>query len=206
METQQSNTEVMRIAKDWEELYAPENLIRDARTASLLVEWVLAQEGIVSFSGFNHAVAALGAQVLYPDAPSPKVKSADELAAEENLKMHADYMRSIAPQPSFEDRVKAEANKRAAEKAAKAQVDAKGQLALAISGYQAYKKNAGGLDYPTTEMVRRELNAVVSRNADRTRDFVRNLVAVKQIIQELPDHPNTGDVARTLAAIHARLK
>jgi hypothetical protein len=202
----QSHAEIYRIAKDWEELYAPANLIRDTRTASLLVEWVLANEGIASFSGFNHGVAALGAQVLYPDAPPPKVKSAEQIAAEGNAKMFKDYQDSLKPQPSFDERVKAETAKRAAEQAAKAQVDAKGQLALAISGYQAYKKNAGGLDYPTTEMVRREVNAVVSRNADGTRDFVRNLVAVKQIIQELPDHPNTGDVARTLASINARLK
>jgi hypothetical protein len=199
----QSYAEVVRIAKDWEELYAPANLACDARTATLLLEWVLSNEGIASFSGFNHAVEALGAQVLYQDAPQ---KTAEQIAEEGNAKMRADYMKSIAPQESFDARVKVETAKRKAADAAKAQEKAKGELRTTIDSYECYKTNGSGKDYPSTEMIRRELTAVISRNADGTRDFVRNLVVVKQIIQELPDHPASGDVARTLASIHARLK
>jgi hypothetical protein len=110
METQ-TLSEVKRIALDWQELYAPANLIRDARTAGLLVEWVLANEQIVSFSGFNHAVEALAAEVLYQDAPK---KSAAQIAAEGNAKMFKDYQDSLKPQPSFDERVKVETAKRQA--------------------------------------------------------------------------------------------
>jgi hypothetical protein len=201
METQQSNTEVMRIARDWEELYAPENLIRDARTASLLVEWVLAQEGMVSFSGFNHAVIALGSRVLYPDAPQPKVESADELAAEGNARMDKEYQDSLKPQPSFADRVKMETAKRQAEEAAKAQINAKGRLKTLIDSYECYKTNGAGKDFPSTEMVRQELRGLKCGN-----DFVRAVAELQQILQELPDHPRQGDVARVVASLNARLK
>jgi hypothetical protein len=201
MEAQQSNAEVFRIAKDWEELYAPVNLIRDDRTARLLLDWVLDNEQIASFSGFNHAVAALGAQVLYPDAPPLKVKSADELAAEGNARMDKEYQDSLKPQVSWETRVKVETAKRQAEEAAKVQVNAKGRLRTLIDSYECYKTNGAGKDFPSTEMVRQELRGLKCGN-----DFVRAVAELQQILQELPDHPRQGDVARVVASLNARLK
>src|SRR5208282_2324099 len=190
---QQSDAEIFRIAKDWEELYAPANLIRDDKTATLLLEWVIANEGIVSFSGFNHAVAALP-QVLIPE---PKAKTSEELAAEENAKMHRDFMESIKPQESFDEKVTRDKQARLTAQAAKAQSDAKGQIELAISGYQCYRTNGGGVDYTSTEMMQRELRTVKVGS-----DFVRTLAVIKRIIQELPDHPNMGDVARVVERLN----
>src|SRR5260370_42247904 len=79
-----------------------------------------------------------------------------------------------------------------------------GQLAVAISGYQCYRINGGGIDYSATEMVQKELSTVVSRLPNGQRDYVRNLVVVRQIIQELPDHPKMGDVARVVESLNAR--
>jgi hypothetical protein len=193
---QQTNVEIYRIAKDWAELYAPANLIRDAKTASLLVEWVIANEGIVSFTGFNHAVDALASQVLTPE---PQAKTADELAAIENAKMHRDFMDSIAPQESFDAKVARDKQTRLTAEAAKAQSDAKSQTELAISGYQCYRVNGAGVDYTTTEMVQRELRTVKVGD-----DAVRTLAVVKQIIQELPDHPAIGDVAKVVQRLNSQ--
>ena len=145
----------------------------------------------MTISALQAADKELGDQ-LYR-TPKPKLKSANELAAEENAKMHRDFMKSIAPQPSFEEKVQADKKKRLAAEAAKAQTDAKGRIALAISGYQCYRENGSGVDYTATEMVQNELRTVKFGN-----DMVRTLAVVQQIIQELPDHPKMGDVARVV--------
>jgi hypothetical protein len=188
---QQSDAEIFRIAKDWEELYAPANLIRDAKTAGLLVAWVIANEGIVSFTGFNHAVDALASEVL------TKPLTADELAAIENAKMQRDFMDSIKPQESFDAKVARDKQARLTAEAAKAQSDAKKQIELVISGYQCYRVNGGRVDYTATETVQRELRTVKVGN-----DFVRTLEVVQQIIQELPDHPASGDVAKVVQRLN----
>jgi len=191
---QQSRAEIYRVLQDWENLYAPKNLIKSKETATLLVDWAYKNYGLVSFTSLNHAVQALAAQVLTPE---PKPLSFDELAAIENAKSHADYMRSIAPQENFGEKVARDRQKRLADEAAKAQKDAKSQTALAIASYECYLQSGAGLDYSATEMVRQELQGVRVGN-----DHVRTLAAVKQVISELPDHPKAGDVARAVEKIN----
>jgi hypothetical protein len=66
--------------------------------------------------------------------------------------------------------------------------------------------NGGGIDHSATAMVQAELKTVISSKPNGQRDWVRNLVVVRQIIQELPDHPAKNDVGKTLEAIKARLR
>jgi hypothetical protein len=129
------------------------------------------------------------------------VKTSDEIAAEKNAKMHADYMKTIAPQESFDEKVARDKQKRLVEERAKAQSTAKGDIELAISGYECYRENGFGVDYATTDAMRRELRTVKFGN-----DMVRTLAVVRQIIQELPDHPKMGDVTRVAERLNARLK
>jgi len=155
----QSNAEIFRIAKDWEELYAPENLIRDARTASLLVEWVLANEGIVSFTGFNHAVAALASQVLTPE-PTPaeiEIDKANKLEA----KMRADVKESRKPQSvvtrhDFSAQRAAIVTKEAQVKELRGLVS---QIEREISSYTRGHVS-GVMDYAATEYGQQDLRAV----------------------------------------------
>jgi hypothetical protein len=204
----QSNEEIIRVMDDWARNFCPPNVVKNAKNAQLIAEHCMKKHGILTISGLTEAAHELGAAnlELVPAPPVPKMKTADELAAEEIAKQHRDYMKSIAPQPNFEDRVKAEQAKRQTAEATKAQTDAKSQLAVAISGYQAYRVNGAGIDYGTTEMVQKELSTVVSRFPNGQRDYVKNLVVVRQIIQELPDHPKMDDVARTLETLNARLQ
>jgi hypothetical protein len=191
---QQTQAEVYRVFEDWEALYAPSNLIKTTETASLILNWILNSGRVVSFTSLNAAVEVLGAQVLTPE---PKQLTADELAAAENAKMHRDFMESIKPQESFDEKVARDKQARLTAQAAKAQSDAKGQIELAISGYQCYRTNGAGVDYTATEMMQRELRTVKVGN-----NFVRTLEVVKQIIQELPDHPKMGDVARVVERLN----
>jgi len=196
---QQTQGEILRIFVDWKNLYAPKNLIENDQTASLLVDYVIKHHGgLVSFTALNAAVTALADQVLKPE---PKPLTLDELAAIENTRMHADYMKSIAPQESFDAKVARDKQKRQAEAASKAQADAKGELARAISGYECYRENGAGVDYTATEMVQRELALVKFGN-----DMVRTLAVVRRIIQDLPDHPKMGDVARVVEKLNRELK
>jgi hypothetical protein len=195
----QSQTEVLRVVRDWAELYAPSNLIKDKRTAELLVDWVIKNDGeIVSFSGLNNAVAALGSQVLTPEPSRAELQAAADAKAE--ARQRRDWLDSIKPQPSFEARVKADADKRAKESAAKAQKDAAGLIQLAIEGYQCYRINGGGVDYGATEMVRQDLRTI--RFGD---DNILTLEAVKAVILELEDHPTLGSATRAVERVNARL-
>ena len=85
----------------------------------------------------------------------------------------------------------------------KRQSDAEGELAVTISGYQAYKENGSGIDYTTTEMVQRELKTIVVRVAGK-KDFVRTLAAARVVIQQIPDHPKIGDVNKIVHRIANR--
>jgi hypothetical protein len=190
-------TEVLRLFDEWGRNFAPKDFIQSEANAIKLYEHVIKTYGLVTISYLIAGEKALGNQL--ERTPAPKVKTADELAAEEAAHQYRDYMDSIKPQPSFEERVKAEKAKRLAAEAAKAQEDAKSQLALAISGYQCYRVNGAGIDYTATEMMQKELRSVRVGN-----DFVRALAVVRQIITELPDHPKMGDVARVVESLNAR--
>src|SRR5260221_10543989 len=121
----QSPEDVVRVFDEFIRGFASHDLILDAQSeaakqnASLLLEYVVKKYSWVTISYLQEADNALGARLAR--VPAPKVKTADELAQEEIMKQHADYMKSIAPQPSWEDRVKAEKAKRLAAEAAKAQ-------------------------------------------------------------------------------------
>jgi hypothetical protein len=198
----QTIDEVRRTADDWGRNLAPADMVQNTRNAQLLVDYCLTQFGTVTAGGLTKAYNALRATLdLVPAPPAPKAKTANELAAEEIAKQHRDYMDSIRPQESFEAKVARDKQKRLAAEATKAQEDAKGQLAVAISGYQCYRVNGAGIDYAATETVQRELRTVKFGN-----DAIRTLAVVRQIIQELPDHPKIGDVARVVESLNARLK
>ena len=204
----QSNDELIRVADDFFRNFCPPNLVKDGpsgtKNAEAIISRCLQKHGVVTAGSLTeaaHELAAEGKLALIPEPPATKVKTVDELAAEEHKRQYLDYLESIKPQESFEVRVRAETAKKNAEKLAKAQADAKGQLELAISGYQCYRLNGAGIDYAATEMAQKELLTVKVGN-----DFVRTLAVVRQIILELPDHPRSGDVARVVESLNARLK
>jgi hypothetical protein len=199
----QSPEDVVRVFDEFIRGFASHDLILDAQSeaakqnASLLLEYVVKKYGWVTISYLQEADQVLGAKLIRYAAP--KVKTADELAQEEILRQNRDYLDSLKPQPDFSAKMREVQRKKNEEKAAKAQADAKGQLAVAISGYQCYRSNGGGIDYTATEMMQKELRSVRVRN-----DFIRTLAVVRQIIQELPDHPKTGDVAQVVESLNAR--
>jgi hypothetical protein len=192
-------TEINLVFRDWLDNFAPAGFIESEHNVTLLADYIRDhRQGIVTTTTLNQTAETLRDQLEF--APPPKVKTAAEIAEEGNAKMRADYMKSIAPQESFDDKVARDKQTRLAVEAAKAQADAKGLIALAISGYQCYKTNGSGVDYPSSEMVQRELGTV------KFGDYVHTLAAVQQIIQELPDHPKLGDVARVAQRLNARAK
>ncbi len=204
----QSPEDVVRVFDEFIRGFASHDLILDAQSeaakqnASLLLEYVVKKYSWVTISYLQEADQVLGAKLIRYAAP--KVKTADELAQEEVLRQNRDYLDSLKPQPDFSAKMREVQRKKDEEKATKAQADAKGQLAVAIAGYQCYRLNGAGIDYTATEMVQKELNTVVSRLPNGQRDYVRNLAAVKQIILELPDHPQVEAVGRILESINAR--
>lgn len=180
---QQSNAEVYRISKDWEELYAPANLIRDAKTASLLVEWVIANEGIVSFTGFNHAVDALASQVLTPE---PKPLTQEERAAifqkKELVRIQREQLENSVP---FQDR------RAAAERAVK---DAKTENARQASAWKErdrlidnYSINLGPgrIDHARSEYFKDQLRKLDYKKNGKT-DWGEVLKMVQEALSKMP--------------------
>jgi len=209
----QSNQERLRIAADWANNHCPADLelLGEAgdKNAVALVNYCLEQFGVILASNLTlayNALKAAGKLELKPEVSAPKPPTAEELAAKEIAKQDADYRESIKPQPDFSERMREVQAKKDKENAKKAQKDAEGQLEVAISGYQCYRVNGGGIDYPGTEMVQKELNTIVARGANGKRDFVRNLAVVRQVISELPDHPQSGDVAKVVESLNVRLR
>jgi len=66
---------------------------------------------------------------------------------------------------------------------------------------EAIAENPTEYNMLAKQTVQRELRTVKCGN-----DAVRTLAVVRQIIQELPDHPKSGDVARVVQCLNARLK
>jgi hypothetical protein len=146
----QSQEEVLRIADEFLRNFRPSNLVPSAANAEKILSRCLNVKGLVSISYMTESaqeLAAAGQLELYPEPQQPKPPTAEELAAKEIARQHRDYIESIKPQPSFEDRVKAEKAKRQAVEAEKAQENAKAQLAVEISGYQCYR-GPNQIDYP----------------------------------------------------------
>ncbi len=207
MDVVQSKEEVLRIAADWANNNCPADLEQSGKNAAALVNYCIEQFGVVIASTLTlayNALKAAGKLELKPEPPAPKVPTADELAQQEVLRQNRDYLDSLKPQPDFSAKLREVQAKKEAENAKKVQEDAKGQLAVAISGYQCYRINGAGIDYTATEMIQKELEYVVSRFPNGKRDYVRNLAVVRQIITELPDHPHQGDVAKVVESLNAR--
>lgn len=102
----QSNEEMLRTADEWIRNFRPSNLVPSTKNAELILTECLNKHGIISISGMTEASQAIADDLeLYPEAPQPKVKTHDELAAEENLRQFKDLMESRKPQPSFEEKV-----------------------------------------------------------------------------------------------------
>jgi hypothetical protein len=211
MQIVQTPDEMVRVMDEWFRNFAPSvapDLLGTHNNGKRQVDYCLENFGAVSITGLTQAYEALKAAGVLDLKPAEPVLSEGEkarLQAEKSeKKMRQDYLDSVKPQLSFEEHQKAEQAKKATEEAKKAQDDAKGQLAVAIAGYQCYRVNGSGVDYTATELMQKELSTVVSRSSNGQRDYVRTLAAVRQIILELPDHPRIGDVARTLESINAR--
>jgi hypothetical protein len=196
----QSTEEVLRIFDEWSRHYAPSNFIQNEKNGALLADYILKNYGLVSITYLSLAVTAIASQLDW--VPEPKRLTVDEQAAifqaKEFARIQKETLENSIP---FSERVTAEKVKREKEAQIKSQTDARGQLAVAISGYQAYRINGGGIDYGTTEMVQKELRGVKCGQ-----NHCRTLAVVQQIIQELPDHPRQGDVARVVEVLNARLK
>src|ERR1700732_3160170 len=89
----QSNEEMLRIADEWIRNFRPSNLVPSTKNAELILAECLNKHGIISISGMTEAAHAIAVQLeLTPTPPAPKVKTAEELAAEENTKMYRDYV------------------------------------------------------------------------------------------------------------------
>jgi hypothetical protein len=200
--TVQTIEEVKRIAADWAANQKPADLMPTEKNAVMLVNYCIDNFGVVIASNLTKAYNALRDKLdlVPPAAPAVAAipKTADELAQEEIARQHRDYMDSIKPQPSFDERVAADKAKRQKADAKKEQEDAKGMLAVVIAGYQCYR-GPNQIDYSTTEMVQKELRGVRAGG-----DFVRLLTVVRQIIQQLPDHPKPGDVAEIVKGLNER--
>jgi len=184
MVLQQSQAEIFRIAKDWEELYAPANLIRDARTASLLVEWVIVNEGIASFTGFNHAVAALASQVLKPE---PKPLTQEEQAAifqkREFERIQREQSENSVP---FQDRMAAaEKAKKDAEKEKARQASAWKERDRLIDAY-SINLGPGRIDHARSEYFKEQLRGIKATRPDGTMDWVVVLKTVQEALSKLP--------------------
>jgi hypothetical protein len=203
----QSKDEMLRIADEWVRNFCPPNLITEgeagSKNAALISQKCYDdQGGIISISGLTnaaHALAAKGLLALKPTVVELTQAQKDELAAKQQMdRQQRDYLASIAPQESFEDKVNAEQARKAKEAADKAQHNAEHDIKMTIDGYQCY--GVGRVDFPATEQAQKELYAVVLYK-DGKRDPIATLREVKRIISELPDHPKLGDVER-LAALY----
>jgi hypothetical protein len=99
----QHHEEVRRTVADWAAHFAPEDLLHTQRNAELLTDYCINILGVVTAGSLSQAYNALRDKLdLVPPPPAVKPKTAEQLAQEEILRQHADYMRSIAPQQSFE--------------------------------------------------------------------------------------------------------
>ncbi len=174
MDVVQSKEEIVRVAKDWAENSCPADLVKSDKNAEALMNYCFEQFGLILGSNLTLSYNALKAADkldLIPEPPAQKLPTADELAQQEALRQNRDYLDSLKPQPDFSERMREVQAKKEAENAKKAQKDAEAELAVAISGYQCYRVNGGGIDYPGTEMVQKELGTVISR-VNGKRDFV----------------------------------
>jgi hypothetical protein len=154
----QTIDEVRRIAADWGYNLAPADMVQNEKNAQLLVDYCLAQFGVITAGGLTHAYNALRAKLDL--VPQPK-KSQVEIAAKLEAKMRRDFAESIKPQSvkgrqNFND-----------QKAAKEKTEALGkefksinsQIEYEISGYTAGHPS-GVTDYSRTESGRATLRGV----------------------------------------------
>jgi hypothetical protein len=199
----QSDDELIRVMDEWVRFNCPPNVVKNSPNINKIGDHCVAKYGFVSIHGLTEAAHELGAANLEL-IPEPKKLTVEEQAKifqeREFKRIEREKLENAVP---FDERIKAETEKKNRENAAKAQLDAKGQLEVAIDGYQCYRKNGSGVDHPTTDLMKAELRGVKVGDG---KDFIRTLTAVRQIIHELPDHPEIGDVARVVEKLNARSK
>jgi hypothetical protein len=196
----QSTDELIRVMEDWMTNSLPDDLLDTHNNGKQIIDYCLQTFGIVTSSALTRAYNALKISGVLDLKAAPKSKSKEELAAAENERMALDYLKSIAPQPDFQERVKAENAKKETDKAAAQQVEAKKLFDSAIGGYQCYRLSGNAIDFNMTSQMQQELRAVKVGDG---RDWVKNLAAVKNVIQNLLDHPSVGDVTRTAKRLNA---
>jgi uncharacterized protein YnzC (UPF0291/DUF896 family) len=221
----QSEAEIKHVAEEWvvqfQPTVAPRLVITGAEGEQNMTRIMerCAEKGYASISNLTASYEELAAARMLYLYQEPKKLTAAEIAQKEQDKMREDYLKSIRPQESFEDKVKADKAKQLAEKKAKAQLDAEQTLALLIGtgvkdaplgSYVINLKSGPGIDLFTSEAIQRDLRTISWRNAAGKKDFILTLKVVREILGELGDYPTPssetyeGDVVRTLNRINAR--
>jgi hypothetical protein len=189
--TFQSNEEIIRVADEWFRNFCPLNLIKTgaegSKNAEAIISRCLQKYGILTISGLTEAAHELGAAHLDLVPTQPELTPAEKQAlaakkAEE--RMRRDYLDSIKPQPSYDERVKAEQAKKVAEDAAKLQAQAESTLKLAIDSYETYR-GPGRVDFAKTESLRAQLRKIEVRR-NKKRDAVLTLQKVREAISNMP--------------------
>jgi hypothetical protein len=181
----QSNEEIYGVVQDWEELgYAPKNLVKTPAVASLLVEWILANNnGVVSFTGLNRAVIALGSQVVTPEQkPLTQEEQAAIFQQRELKRIQKEQLENSVP---FQDR-------RAA--AMQANKDAKTENARQASAWKerdrlidSYSINLGPgrIDHARSESLKNQLRKLDYKKNGKT-DWVEVLKMVQEALGKMP--------------------
>jgi len=179
----QSDDELVRVMDEWVRNFFPPNVVKNERNVTLIGDRCVQKYGLVSISGLTEAAHELGAAhldlVLQPKELTPAEKAA-AAAKKAEERMQRDYMDSIKPQESFDEKVKRDAAKRQAEEWVRGQEKARGQLGAAILDYKCYKLNH--TDITGSETVQRDLKTirvpahdgkgVDGKNTDYHRDVV----------------------------------
>lgn len=163
----QSQEEVFRIIKDWAGLgYAPTNLKKTERTADLLINWIAANDGdVMSFTGLNEAVKALGNQVLYSDKEMLEIATQEAIkkAAEGDAKMRQQYYDSIKPQQRLVETQKQKGVDKVKEKEIQ---NIRDEISTAINGHVVTAPN--GQNYSKTEYEQGQLREVLAQHRVNT--------------------------------------
>jgi hypothetical protein len=183
MQIVQTKEEVIRLFDEYGRGFAPSDLVLNSQNAKAMLDYALGKYGLVSISYLIEAERTLGLQLQREKQPTPE-EQAVEQAKRLEAKMREDYRKSIAPQPSFEQRVKAEQAKKAAEDAAKQQEQAESAIKSAIDSYECYK-GPNRVDWLRTNQLRADLRNIEVR-INGKRDAVRTLEKVREAISNMP--------------------
>jgi hypothetical protein len=180
----QGTTEINLVFRDWLDNFAPAGLIESERNVTLLADYIRDhRHGIVTTTTLNQAVVALGSQLEFVREPTAAEKAA-EAAKKAEARMQRDLLDSLKPQPTFEDRVKAEKAQREAEAEAKKQQAAQREINRLIDNY-TINLGPGRIDYARSEYFREQLRGIkVKKNGKY--DAILTLRKVQEALSNLP--------------------